>query len=425
MGKNTINMSEAKRTLNFAIDRNFKLQEEGITPVAVCLEAEAGIGKTSLVEQVAKERNMTYVKLSLHEMEEAGDLIGYPLKEYEVQVAKLTKDEQGNPKVVILPGTQWVNDKQLEVADKNTKYKMTGKNRMTYAKPAWVPEYNENGTIFLMDDYGRCNQTLAQAVMELVWTQKYVSWSLPKKTTIVLTSNPDNGQYNVNTSDIAQRTRYMEYKLDFDIDSWVRWAEEVKLDSRCINFVASYYAELFNQDDQGNSICNPRSFVMFANMIAGIKDWDVSENLDFITMIAHGCFKDDNGRFAQMFSMFIRNKMHLLISPKEMLLGKWENIKEKVFDALYDSDGKWRPDIAALLERRFSNYVLAWLNSDEDTPIAKVRDRIYTFLDSETVEGKKVFNPDQFYHMIKVITSEKKSQTGKLLIDTRIAKIMS
>ena len=66
-------MSEAKRTLNFAIDRNFKLQEEGITPVAVCLEAEAGIGKTSLVEQVAKERNMTYVKISLHEMEEAGD----------------------------------------------------------------------------------------------------------------------------------------------------------------------------------------------------------------------------------------------------------------------------------------------------------------------------------------------------------------
>ena len=222
MAKDTITLTEAKENLNFAIDRNFQLQEQGITPIAVCFEAEAGIGKTSLVEQVAKERNMTYVKISLHEMEEAGDLIGFPLKEFEVQVAKLTKDEQGNKKVVVLPGTQWITEKQMDMVDASTKYKMTGKSRMSYAKPAWVPEYNENGTIFLMDDYGRCNSVLAQAVMELVWTQKYASWSLPKKTTVVLTSNPDNGNYNVNTSDIAQRTRYMEYKLAFDIDAWVK-----------------------------------------------------------------------------------------------------------------------------------------------------------------------------------------------------------
>ena len=86
------------------------------------------------------------------------------------------------------------------------KYRQTGKNRMAYAKPAWVPDYNENGTIVVLDDYGRATAQLMHACMELILTQGYVSWKLPKKTSIILTSNPDNGQYNVSSMDPAQRT---------------------------------------------------------------------------------------------------------------------------------------------------------------------------------------------------------------------------
>lgn len=425
MPKNTIDMLRAKENINFAIDRNIKLQEEGEMPIAIGLEATPGIGKTSVVRQIAEERGMGFTLISLAELDEAGDLLGYPLKEYEVQVAKLTKGEDGNPKVVILPGTQWISEKQLESVDKNTKYKITGRTRTSYAKPAWVPEYNENGNIVCLDDFSRANSQLLQATMRLILEQAYTSWSFPKKTTIVLTSNSDDGTNNVSSLDEAQQTRFINFKVEFALDPWLRWAESKKMDNRCVNFIASYYPELFGIDEQGNSICNPRSFTMFANMISGIEDWENSDNLDFITMFARGCFRDDNGRFAQMFASFIRNKMHYLISPKDMLLGNWETTKKKMEDALYDKDGKWRPDIASLLERRFSNFVVAWLNSNEDTPIAKVKERIYCFLDNETIDKKKLFNPDMFYHMIKTITSEKKSQTSRLLIDPRIAKLMS
>ena len=355
-------------------------------------------------------------------------LIGFPIKEYEVQVAKLVKGEDGNPKVTILPGTQWLTEKQIDIADKSTRYKITGRTRMSYAKPAWVPEYNENGTILNLDDYSRANSQLLQATMELILTQKYVSWNLPKKTTIVITSNPDDGTSNVSSLDSAQRTRFMNYNIEFDIDSWIRWAEENNIDSRCITFVASYFSELFNLDEEGNSICNPRSFTMFANMISGISDWEDADNLATITAIARGCFKDDAGRFAQMFSSFIRNKMHLLITPKEMLLGKWETVKDKIENSVYDTkngESSFRPDIASLLERRFANFVLAWLKSEGDTPISKVKDRIYCFLDNPDNGGKKLFNQDLFIHMLKTITSERKAQTGKLLLDPRIAKILS
>ncbi len=425
MAANTVSMSEVKRLVNYTIDNNLKLQEDGKMPVAISLEAAAGIGKTSILEQVAKERGMTFSKISLHEMDEAGDLLGYPQKEYECQVAKSVKDKDGNVKMQIFPGTVWLNEKQLDSKDKGTAIRQTGKTRMGYAKPAWVPEYNENGTLCVLDDYVRANPQLLQSAMELVLTQRYTSWSLPKKTTICLTNNPDSGEYNVNSLDEAQKSRFLNFDVAFSRDAWAAWAEQENIDGRCINFVLSYSDELFNADDNGNRICNPRSFVMFANMISGIADWDDAENLSFISTISQGCFKDEGGRFSKMFTAFLRNKMHLLIQPKDMLLGGWDRVKTVLEEAMYDSNGQFRADISSLLERRFTNYVNVWLDSDDKTPIATVKDRILKFIENGEDGGKRLFSRDLFYHMIKNITASHKAQTNKLLFEPKIAQIIS
>lgn len=220
-------------------------------------------------------------------------------------------------------------------------------------------------------------------------------------------------------------SRFVNFTVNFDLDAWSRWAESVKLDGRCINFVMSYSEELFKADEEGNRICNPRSFVMFANMIAGIKDWDKAENLEFISLIAKGCFKDDGGRFSSMFTSFIRNKMHLIIQPKDMLEQSWDTVKKKLEETLFDQDGTYRPDIASLLERRFSNYINAWLDSDQKTPISKVKDRILDFMDYRNANGDTFFNADMFFHMIKTITSEHRKQTNALLFEPKIAKVIS
>jgi hypothetical protein len=328
-------------------------------------------------------------------------------------------DEKGNKKMQVLPGTVWLNDKQIDKPMPGMLFRQTGKTRMGYAKPAWVPEYNENGTIVVLDDYGRATAQLMQACMELILTQKYVSWSLPKKTTIVLTANPDNGDYNVNSLDEAQRTRFLNFPIAFDLDAWTLWAEKAQLDGRCINFVMNYANELFSSDEDGNHICNPRSFVMFANMISGVKDWEVPENLEFIQLIAKGCFKDEDGRFNKIFASFIRNKMHLLIQPKEVLLGDWKTVQKKLEETVYDGNGQFRPDLASLIERRFVNYVSLWLESDDNTPIDKVKKRILDFIDNP----KQLFNQDLMIHMVKTIISDHKRQTSKLMYEPKIARL--
>lgn len=420
---NQITLNKAKEIINYTIDTNLKRQEKGLVPIAVGIEGEAGIGKTEIIKQIAKERDMQLTKLNISMLDEVGDITGFPCLEYECQIARQIKDEEGNMKWTVLPGTTWLNSKQIDSAEKGMAIKQTGKSRMGYAKPAWVPEYNKNGTILLLDDFVRGNQQLLQAVMDLVLEQKYISWKLPEKTTIVLTNNPDSGTYNVNSLDEAQRGRFMNYTVEFDADSWAEWAEKVGIDGRCINFVLSYANELFSVDEEGNRVCTPRSYVMFANMINGIDDWDNAENLSFITTIARGCFKDEEGRFANMFNAFIRGKMHQLIQPKSMLLDDWDKTYETLVKTVYDdNEGMYRPDISALLERRFSNFVSTWLSSDAQTPISKVETRIIQFLEAEEKKGKSIFTKDQFYHMIKTITSNNKRQTNKLLFNPKIAQ---
>jgi len=68
-----LSAKQAKELINYTIDNNQKLEGNGRRPIAVCLEGGAGIGKTSLAEQIADERGMTFTKLSLHELEESGD----------------------------------------------------------------------------------------------------------------------------------------------------------------------------------------------------------------------------------------------------------------------------------------------------------------------------------------------------------------
>lgn len=419
MQSNSLRISEVKDIINYTIDNNEKLAKQGKRRVAINIVGERGLGKTSIIEQIAKERNMGYTKVALSQLEEIGDLIGFPCKEFEAQLFKAEKQADGTVKKVPLK-LVWGNENAFKNLNPNM-YKFTGNTRMGYAKPSWIPKYNENGNIVLLDDWTRCTPVFVNAIMDLIKDQEYMSWKLPEKTIVLLTSNPDNGSYNVSALDPAQEGRYVDFVMEFNIDDWAKWAEKVGMDGRAINFALAYSDELFGMDDQGNAIADPRRFEMFSNMISGIDDWEKPESLAFIFNVAKGCFHDSQNKFGTMFTTFIKNRMHAMIQPKQMLEGKWDTVHEKMHSTIYGSDGQYHPAIASVLERRFANYVNAWLDSDEQTPIRLVKDRILDFIRTEKL-GSPLFTEDLIFHMVKTITSDHKAQTGKLLYDPEIAQ---
>ena len=53
MDVNKINLDEFKTIFHYIIDNNKRLVNEGKMPTAIALEADAGIGKTSTILQIA------------------------------------------------------------------------------------------------------------------------------------------------------------------------------------------------------------------------------------------------------------------------------------------------------------------------------------------------------------------------------------
>jgi len=394
---NTVTLDEFKDILKYLIKNNRDMEDRGESPIAVGIEGEAGLGKSAILKQIAEELNMSYTRINLAELEEVSDLTGFPIKEFQ------TSDGEWIP------------------ADLVGKYcdpdKFTGKSRMSYATPEWLPDENtEGGAIICLDDYSRANSLFLQATMQLIQDGTYVSWKLPKHTTIVLSTNPDNGAYSVSAMDAAQRSRFINFPVKFSIDNWSQWAENKEIDGRVINFAISYSHELFESEKQLSTI-NPRSYTMFGNAISGIKNWQNSDSLALILNISKGCFNDPDNIVGSLFTTFIANNLDQLIAPKDMLLEKWDTVYPKIKKCVYDDQGKYKPAVAAILQTRLLNYSMFYFEQ-KGSQTQTVCDRLLEIMNAPEM----LFSEDIIFNIIKTLCTKYPNRTNRWMLNTEIRK---
>lgn len=408
--QNTITLEEFSEIFKYLLDNNKRLVEEGKKPTAVGICGQAGLGKTTVVQDLAKSFGMSFVKVCLSELDEVGDLTGFPVKEYQVRVK--TESNEWIEKWV--PHDLLTTYLQMPCSD----YEFTGETRMGYATPKWLPrEDNPNGTILLLDDYSRAQPVFLQACMTLINEGTYISWSLPKNTTIVLTTNPDNGDYVVTSFDAAQKSRFINFNIEFNVDGWAKWAEFYGLDNRAINFGISYADDIFKS---GNLTINPRSYTTFCNAISGIREWSNTNSLALILNIAKGCFEDENNVIGNLFTTFIANKLDRLISPKDMLTQDWKECLPRIIKCVYDEHDNYHPEIAAVLSTRLLNYTLKYF-SETGSKADIVEKRLMEIIDSE----KMLFSEDLIFNVVKTLVVKVPGKMNKLLLRPNIrAKIL-
>ena len=381
-----LNADELKKFLNHIIENNRFLQEQNKTPVSVEVIGESGIGKTSTIIQLDKENNLDFVKLNLAQIEEIGDLVGFPIRQFEIQ-----RDEEGE-KI-------WVDENILDEKIKQGYYS-TGLNRMSYCAPEWISG-KESGGILLLDDWNRADVRFIQAVMELIDRQQYISWSLPKNWHIILTANPDNGDYLVSSIDNAQKTRFITVNLKYDVDCWAKWAEENHIDGRCINFML-LHPELVTTE------INSRSVSMFFNSISSIKIFD--NQLPLIQMIGEGSVGPE---FSSMFTMFINNKLDKMISPQN-IIEQDEKYVLNILKSIVGKDNNYRADLASTLSTRIVNYLDIFSKSN---PIDKeVINRI------STIVNEKIFTNDICYNMVKSIYNNNPGKFKLMMLDKNLVQ---
>ena len=115
---------EVKRFLTHNLDANVSLETRGQKKTPVCIWGRHGIGKTQIVQDVAKQRSAAFVSIAPAQFEEMGDLLGMPT---------------------------------VEAGGKSTKM----------AAPSWVPREPGPG-ILLIDDVNRADDRILRGMMQLL-----------------------------------------------------------------------------------------------------------------------------------------------------------------------------------------------------------------------------------------------------------------
>ena len=398
-----LTLDEAKDVLRYIIKNNRALQEKGQSPVSISLCGAAGIGKSQVCEQIAQEIDSNYIRLNLSQLTDPSEIVGWPYQEYHV----CRGDE-----------CDWISAKLIDAYTAT----ITPETRMSYAVPAWIEGLDLNKpTILLLDDYNRTSQAIMQAVMEIICRQEYISWKLPPNSTIILTENPDDGNYDTNGYDEAFATRFMRFNVKFDVNSWARYAENARLDDRAQNFMLAYSSEIMKENAQHRHPVNARNYTMFANTISGIENWEDPKSLALILQIASGAFLDDkDNTIGTLFTNFIANKLDKLISPEELLTGDWKKVAPKIEKCVYDDNGNYKPLVASILHTRLLNYSMYYFEQ-KGAKTDVVEQRLIDLIDTNDDPDKKMlFSEDFLFDIIKQLVGKYKARTNKLLLNAKI-----
>lgn len=398
----TYKPGETYTLLTKLVKANDEIMKNGGNPISVSLIGERGIGKTTLCRDLANDLNRDLYKLNLAQLTEPSELIGYYSKEYEVTNSKNE--------------TRWITENLLPKAAENG-FRYTNKTRTVPCPPDWVTNLKENG-ILLLDDYSRSNSLFSQAVMELVNEGTMIGWDLKeKKVQILLSENPDNGEYNVSSQDNAQTDRMAKVNMIWDAQDWAERAEKIGLDERLINFVLWAPELLENKKSEGISASNnvsPRMMDKFFNLVSTIDEFE--KHLDTISLF--GDITVGSNITSQLIN-FVNKKLDKLPSI-EKLLKEYDvaTAKAQLTGACGDSEqdsSNWKGATAAILCTRMYNYVRYHAKGLS-------KDNIKQYLELVLHPS---FSVDQKFLMVKQTISCGNNFTGLLASDPRFIKYMT
>jgi hypothetical protein len=301
-----------------------QVNENGHRPTPVCVWGLHGIGKTELVRELAEERGYDFVYIAPAQFEEMGDLTGMPRIAMSTEKGEITR----------------------------------------FAPPEWVPQRPGPG-ILLLDDVNRADDRILRGIMQLLQYYELVSWTLPPRWLIVLTANPDGGDYSVTTMDDAMLTRMLHVTMEFDAKIWARWAERAGIDPRGINFVLTY-PELIN-----GRRTTPRSLVQFFQAIHPLEN--LRDHLPMVKLLGDASLDEET---TQAFLNFVHLNLDRLPSPEEILGAADFDAVAMRLDRLVHEGGVKRLDILSVIITRLNNYLLV----RREEPTAAELDNLRRFI---------------------------------------------
>jgi len=182
-----------------------------------------GIGKSSIVRQIAAEEGMGFVDLRLALMDPT-DLKGIPFYDREAHSA-------------------------------------------LWAPPAFLPR--EGSGILFLDELNSAPPAVQASAYQLILDRRVGEYELPSGWAVVAAGNRENDRGVVYRMPAPLANRFVHLEMEVDVDDWRDWAYGAGLDGRIIAFIAYKNGELFTFDAAQNekSFATPRSWEYVHNIL--------------------------------------------------------------------------------------------------------------------------------------------------------------
>jgi hypothetical protein len=265
----------------------------------VMLWGPPGIGKSSLIHQIAKELSFNVIDLRLAQLEPT-DLRGVPMPNRETGRADWFLPSFW-PTAADTATTRDVVDAEGNVSKVEVRAGcgLTGP-----------------GIIFL-DEIEKAPVSVKNASLQLVLDRMVGSYKLPDDWTIVCAGNREEDGCFSQPLGSALSNRMCHLEIEPDIDAWAEWARENSVLEDVISFL-HFKPELLYKQTEEHAFPTPRSWVMASNLIQTSKTQRDQKEM-MTSAIGRGA--------ASEYTVW--NNVYRSVDPEAIFEGKMPNFGDK------------------------------------------------------------------------------------------------
>lgn len=215
-----MNPQNVKRSLKFLTQKK----------VPVFLWGPPGIGKSSIVAQIAKEENIEYIDLRLSLLDPT-DLRGIPFFNSEKETA-------------------------------------------LWAPPSFLPTDNDTKGILFLDELNTAAPMVQASAYQLILDRKIGEYTLPDGWSIVAAGNRESDRGVVFRMASPLANRFVHLEMEVSVEDWRSWAMEVNIDPSIVAFISHRPDALFTfaSDNDSRSFATPRTWAYVNEILASTPD---------------------------------------------------------------------------------------------------------------------------------------------------------
>jgi len=177
-----------------------------------------GIGKSSIVKKIAKDKELEFIDLRLSLLDPT-DLKGIPFFNAE------TKEG-------------------------------------VWAKPSFLPSVEGSKGILFLDEINTAPPAVQASAYQLILDRRVGEYELPEGWSIVAAGNRETDRGVVYKMPPPLANRFVHFEMEVDFNDWKTWAYSVNIESTIITYLAYDKSMLFTFDSTSNekSFATPRSW---------------------------------------------------------------------------------------------------------------------------------------------------------------------